>query len=137
MKRSIESLEQRTSTAILLSIKPHYASAILSGDKKFEYRRALHTARDLDRVILYASSPTKKVVGEFWIAAIHSMELEELWRQTREHAGVERAFFDAYFHDRTIGHALEVGACWQYPEPLDLEMAVGLRKPPQSFLLCG
>lgn len=35
---------------VLMSIKPRYAEAILSGDKKYEYRRSLWCMFDLNEV---------------------------------------------------------------------------------------
>ena len=56
-------------TRVLLSVKPQFAEAILAGVKTFEFRRALFRRPDIKTVVLYASSPTCKVVGEFTIDA--------------------------------------------------------------------
>jgi predicted transcriptional regulator len=116
-----------------LSIKPRFAQAILDGRKKFEFRRTLFRDPGVERVVIYASSPTQRVIGEFSIAAVHSLPPEELWRRTREHAGIDRSYFKAYFAGRDVGHALEVGSCMRYVEPIELEAAFGFNRPPQSF----
>ena len=48
---------------VLLSIKPEYAKVILQGKKQFEFRKT-RCKEGIDRIIFYASSPQKEVVGE-------------------------------------------------------------------------
>lgn len=116
-----------------MSIKPKFAYAILEGSKGFEFRRKLFKVQTVERVILYASSPIQRIVGEFQLSAIHSLPLTALWRRTCDLAGIERPDFDRYFENCEIGHALEVGRCEWYDAPLCLEQSLGLRRPPQSF----
>jgi len=52
---------------VLLSIKPKYAEMILSGEKKYEFRRAIFKKPGISKVVIYASSPVSKVIGEFEI----------------------------------------------------------------------
>ncbi len=117
----------------MLSIKPRFAQAILDGRKKFEFRRAIFRDPGVERVVIYASRPTQRVIGEFSIAAVHSLPPEELWRRTHKHAGIDHSYFEAYFSGRDVGHALEVGSRTRYEEPLELEAAYGINRPPQSF----
>ncbi len=42
------------SAAILLSIKPEFASAIFSGEKLYEFRKAVFRNRSVDKVYVYA-----------------------------------------------------------------------------------
>ena len=49
-------------STILISIKPEYASKILDGIKKYEYRTT--KAKNVNKMIIYATSPVKKVIGE-------------------------------------------------------------------------
>lgn len=132
MMHSPDSSKQQGRTTILLSIKPHFAQAILDGKKKFEFRRTLFRDPAVERVVIYASSPIKLIVGEFTIAAVHSLAISDLWRHTEPLAGIDRHLFDLYFSGRAIGHALEVCAIRRYEEPIQLE-ALGIERPPQSF----
>jgi predicted transcriptional regulator len=54
---------------VLLSVKPEFANKIFSGVKKYEYRRAIFK-NNVNRVIVYASSPVQKLIGEFEIESI-------------------------------------------------------------------
>lgn len=120
-------------TSVLLSVKPHFAEAILAGEKKFEFRRALFRDPEVQTVVLYASSPVKRVVGEFSVGEIVSMTLDALWTHTQSSAGIERDYFDEYFSGRELGYAVEVQSARRYPQPLDLHSDFGIDHPPQSF----
>ena len=120
-------------TAVLLSVKPQFASAILDGTKTFELRRAVFRACGVHRAVLYASMPVGRVVGEFEIAEVLAMELDDLWHATRHGSGIDRAYFDRYFHGRTSGYALRVRAARRYPRPRHLGRHYGIGHPPQSF----
>ena len=73
---------------VLLSIKPEFAEKIFDGSKRFEFRRNVFKNRDVRTVVVYASSPISKVVGEFDIEMVIRKELEELWEETKDFSGI-------------------------------------------------
>ena len=48
----------------LLSIKPEFVNEILAGNKKYEYRKKIFK-QDIDAIVIYASMPMGKIIGEF------------------------------------------------------------------------
>ena len=120
-------------TRVLLSVKPHFAEAILEGAKTFEFRRALFRRRDIETVVLYASHPIRKIIGEFRIEDVLSLEIEQLWVATHRGGGIDRAYFDNYFAGRSNGYAIQVGKPCRYETPLCLRTDFGITTPPQSF----
>ncbi len=92
----------------LLSIKPEFANLIFAGTKRYEFRRAVFKRGDLDGVLVYASSPVQRVIGEFQIEAIIADDPESVWRQTRQFAGISRAYFMSYFDGRDYAYAIKV-----------------------------
>lgn len=120
-------------TRVLLSVKPRFAEAILAGHKTFEFRRALFRRQDISIVVIYASSPTCKVVGEFTIDEVLSLALDALWDSTRDGGAIDRQYFDQYFEGRSAGYALKVKRARRYRAPLCLRKDFGIRYPPQSF----
>jgi predicted transcriptional regulator len=68
---------------VLLSIKPEFAEMIFSGSKRYEFRRSIFRNPDVKTIVVYASSPVQKVIGEFEIETIINAELENLWKQTK------------------------------------------------------
>src|SRR5687768_5485385 len=79
----------RVQTSVLLSIKPEFVEKIFSGIKKYEFRRAIFKSKAVSRVVVYASSPVQRVVGEFELSDIISARPDSLWRRTRKHSGIE------------------------------------------------
>jgi len=116
----------------LLSIKPEFASKIFEGEKKFEFRRSIFK-KPVKLVVVYASSPVCKVIGEFEIEELIFDELEKLWRKTKKHAGISEEYFYAYFSDKEEGHAIKIGSTRKYRKPLPLKETFGVI-PPQSYL---
>jgi predicted transcriptional regulator len=116
-----------------LSVKPQFAEAILDGEKTFEFRRMLFKRRDVRKIVLYASSPTRKVVGEFTLDTVLSLDLDALWESTCDGGAIDRTYFDRYFEGLSTGHALKVKRARRYRAPLCLRRDFGISHPPQSF----
>lgn len=120
-------------TSVLLSIKPQFANAILEGTKLFELRRKIFRDKDVRRIVIYASSPVRRVVGEFSIDSVLAHEPTKLWSLTSRGAGVDREFFDEYFRGRAVAFAVKVAKPKRYARPRRLQEHYGIARPPQSF----
>ena len=68
------------STYVLMSIKPVFAEEILTGFKKFELRSRTADIASGDKIIMYASTPVKSLVGMFTAGRIFTLTYEELSR---------------------------------------------------------
>ncbi|HUT17474.1 MAG TPA: hypothetical protein VMW84_04165 [Acidobacteriota bacterium] len=117
---------------VLLSIKPEFALKIFEGSKKFEYRRTIFRRTGVTTIVVYASNPIKKVIGEFEIEGIIQEEPQSLWEKTGQQGGISKERFLNYFGDKTKGYAIKVRDARMYdaPVPLNKLMVVS---PPQSF----
>jgi predicted transcriptional regulator len=118
---------------VLLSIKPEFARLIFEGTKKFEFRRSIFKNTDIKTVVVYASSPMQKVIGEFEIETILNEDLDSLWNKTKNFAGIKEEFFYQYFTDKKQGFAIKIKSTTEYKVPLCLKKEYKLT-PPQSFL---
>lgn len=118
---------------VLLSIKPEFALRILDGSKKYEYRRSIFKRSDVKTVVLYASHPVKKVIGEFEVGDILYDEPQALWVKTRIYAGLSKKRFLEYFTGRKRGYAIGVKSIAMYDTPFPLKNLMIL-SPPQSFM---
>ena len=85
----------RKKKSILLSIKPTYAESILSGRKRFEFRKRLSKS-NIDKIYLYASAPVKRIVGEVQVISNISLGKSELWTLAREYAGISKDEYIRY-----------------------------------------
>ena len=117
---------------VVLSIKPQFANKIFDGTKKFEFRKAIFKNKNVTSVIVYASSPVQKVIGEFEIGEIFNYDLETLWNKTKEHSGITKDYFNEYFADRKNGFAIQIKNKKKFDNPKCLKTDYNLT-PPQSF----
>lgn len=117
---------------VVLSIKPQFANKIFDGTKKFEFRKAIFKNQNVTSVLVYASSPVQKVIGEFEIEKIFNLDLKELWDKTKDHSGITEAYFYEYFENREQGFAIQIKNKRRFENPKCLKTDYNLT-PPQSF----
>lgn len=118
---------------VLLSIKPEFVEKIFSGEKLYEYRKVLFRRDDVSKVVVYATRPVAKLVGEFEIADILSDSIQNLWDETKKFSGISRAFYYEYFSGRKNGYAIKIGEVHKYHHAIDPCVAEPEFTAPQSF----
>lgn len=119
---------------VLLSIKPEFAEKIFNGTKKYEFRKSIFKNTSVDKIVVYASAPVQKVIGEFDVEDILVENPSELWLKTKDYSGITREFFDQYFKVKNKGYAIKISKTRRYKSPLNLKDHYGINFPPQSFL---
>lgn len=117
---------------VCLSIKPEFVQLIFSGIKKYEYRRSLFRESGVKSVLIYASSPVQRVVGEFEIVDILSGDVDVIWNITNEYSGISKSYYQSYFHDRKIANAIQIGRVEIY-QNFKLLSDYNIKRAPQSF----
>ena len=120
------------SVKALLSIKPEFAEKIFSGEKGFEFRKAIFS-REVSCIVLYVTAPVGKIVGEFKVLNILEDTPASLWEKTCDHAGVSKQFFFSYFKGRQKAFAIEIGSPRKYTCAIDPYAQGRKFFPPQSF----
>lgn len=124
----------KTILRVLMSIKPEFVEKIFSGEKKFEYRKAIFMNPEVDTIVIYSTKPCGKVVGEFSINKILCNSPETIWKDTREFSGISKEFFDEYFKNKEKAYAIEIAEVVQYEYPVSLqEFDKKIKAAPQSF----
>jgi predicted transcriptional regulator len=118
---------------VLLSIKPEYATKILDGNKKYEFRKAIFKRLDISKVIIYATKPMGKVIGEFEIDDIIHSTPDAIWKLTQENSGISEQYFTEYFSNRDMAYAIKIKNPVEYSCPIDLKQLIPNGIPPQSF----
>lgn len=120
---------------VLMSIYPTYVEEIFKGTKKFEFRRKIFKNRDTDTVVIYATSPIKKIVGEFKIKNIIYDTPENLWKLNHKTDEVSHKNFLNYLKNLEKAYAIEITDVIKYSNPLEIhEIFPNLKKIPQSFM---
>lgn len=119
---------------VLLSIKPEFVEEIIDGRKKFEYRKNIFKRTDVSTVIVYATKPLGKVIGEFKIENIIKDHPSSIWEKTNKYSGITKQFFDEYFKNKEIGFAIQIKNFIKYDIPLELNnIDNNIKSAPQSF----
>jgi len=118
---------------VILSIKPEFAFKIFEGTKKFEFRRVLFKNKDVKNIVVYASAPISKVIGEFEIDSIFQQDLNSLWSKTSKFSGITQDYYTDYFEGKDEGYAIKVKNPKMYENRLCIKESFGLN-PPQSFV---
>jgi predicted transcriptional regulator len=115
-----------------MAIQPRFAQAILNGTKTIEFRkRAL--APDIQTVLIYETTPTQQIVGEFDLKSHEIDAPAGLWRRFKGVAGIDADAYDSYFagHPRAVG--MTIAAVRRYDHPVSLSALASPPSVPQSF----
>nr|WP_242703943.1 ASCH domain-containing protein [Enterococcus sp. 669A] len=115
-----------------MSIKPEFVAEIAKGVKKVEYRKTIFRRSDISVVVVYATKPCGKVVGEFTIEKIIEDHPAKIWQETKEFSAGTKEAFDEYFKGRSKGAAIMIKDFVSYEQPLELS-DLNLKAAPQSF----
>lgn len=117
---------------ILISINPEHVQNIINGTKKYEYRK-IAAKQDVSSILIYETTPVKRIVAEAEILEVLMCSPSELWDKTKEESGISKDFFDEYFKDKGIAYAYKLGKIKVYKQPKKL-CDYGIKAPPQSFV---
>ena len=107
-----------TLTSVILSIKPIYAKAIMSGVKKVEFRKKIFK-KPVDKVFVYSSSPEKKIIGYFTIGEIVEDSPERLWEKFNKVGGISKKDFFEYYKNVETGFSIGVDTYEEFEEGID------------------
>lgn len=117
---------------ILLSIHPHFVEKIISGEKRFEFRK-VKSRRNPVKIIIYSTSPISKIIGEADIEDILIDTPEKLWEKTSSYSGIDESFYQEYYKNKKQAIAYQLKNITVYNKPKKLK-EFGLQSPPQSFV---
>lgn len=132
MNRFGRSWMSADSVIAFLPIKPVFANRILEGSKRYEFRRS-RLRQDITHVVIYSTSPVRKIVGVAEVTGVKAASVSAAWRQTRHGAGISRCAFNAYFTGAQSAIFISLRRVVRLKKGLDpIEVRSGF-KVPQSF----
>ena len=86
---------------LVLSLKPRFAEAILSGNKTIELRRVEPRIAVPTRALIYASTPTRSLIGQCVVHKVLRLPLATLWQRFGTHTALtHREYRDLLHRDR-------------------------------------
>ena len=124
-------IKRRKMCTILLSINPNYVEKILNGTKIYEFRKRV-CKRNVDKILIYATNPIMKIVGEAEVEDVLIDVPEIIWKKTEGKSGIDKVFFNRYYKDRELAVAYKLKNVKRYRTPKELK-EYGIRRAPQSF----
>ena len=127
---AVDGIRLDPSRMIILSVKPRFANAILSGDKTVELRRTEPRIRVPTRALIYATTPVRALLGTCIVTSATADDLATLWQTYGSSTGLLHREFLHYFEGVDAGAALTLASPMRFGEPVPL---VDLRSRPRGF----
>lgn len=115
-----------------MAIHPRYAEAILDGCKHVEFRKR-PLAPDVHTVVIYATAPVMRIVGEFAVDRILVTSPRDLWSSFGAIGGITEPAFGAYYASSETAAGILVRAPRRYRSPVPLAALDPQPAVPQSF----
>ena len=116
---------------VLMSIKPKFVEEIFSETKTFELRKKIFKS-SINAIVIYSSSPKKKVVGEIIIDKIISSTPKLLWKSYKNNLGISEKEYFKYYKNSKVAYAIKIKKVIKYKKELELK-DFGIEKAPQSY----
>ena len=116
---------------VLMSIKPKFVEEIFSETKTFELRKKIFKS-SINAIVIYSSSPKKKVVGEIIIDKIISSTPKLLWKSYKNNLGISEKEYFEYYKNSKVAYAIKIKKVIKYKKELELK-DFGIEKAPQSY----
>ena len=114
----------------LLSIHPEFVEKIFDGSKTIELRRT--KLRDVQHVVVYATSPVMKIVGHFDVEEIVEDTPNNLWRDYRATTGIDKKRFFQYYENRKLAVGIKIKQTHLLATPRKITFLSPDLTPPQS-----
>lgn len=119
-------------STVVMSIKPKFAEAILSGRKHCEFRR-LPFSKPVSQIVIYATAPIQLVLGIVSVEAVVHDDLPKIKDKYLSQGYVSDYEFDSYFAGKTQGVAILLGTRARLFEPVKIKTIWSDVYPPQSY----
>lgn len=118
---------------VLMSIKPVYAKLIKSGQKTIELRRIAPKVKAGDILVIYESSPVKRVTAFCEIETMIVTEPIKLWETARDSACLTHDSFAEYFEGKMQAVGIKLGKVQMLNIPKELRVISENLQAPQSY----
>lgn len=124
---------KNTLTNVILSIKPVYANAIISGVKKVEFRKKIFK-KSVDKIFIYSSAPQKMIIGYFTFSEIVEDTPENLWGKFNKIGGINKKDFFEYYKGIERGYSIIINKYEKFKNEIDPIEFIEEFSAPQSYI---
>ncbi len=119
-------------SVIFYPIKPKYAQKIISGEKRYEYRR-VKPKRDVKYIVIYSSSPEQLILGLASVSDVITGTSSEVWNMTHKLGGISKSEYKSYFQGADSACAIAIDVVYKLEIPINPKLIFDNFTIPQSF----
>lgn len=119
---------------VILSVRPTFCQSIFEGKKIYEYRRKIFKRTVIDRVYIYASKPTCRIVGYFIIDNVIKDSVSHVWQITHKGSGITKEYYEAYFRGCDNAYAIKIKDVVKLDTPIDPKKVIKDFTAPQNYM---
>lgn len=106
-------------TLAMISLHPQYWDMYRDGSKIWELRKVTHSPRCVDGLVIYATAPFSRIVGEVDVVRIHSGYVDDVWDVVKGGCGITRDQYDHYYQGHQMVSSYRLGNVWVYSPSLN------------------
>ncbi|WP_081099977.1 RNA-binding protein [Leptospira weilii] len=92
---------------VFLPIKPEFAHKIINGEKNIEFRKKF-SSQEVETIVIYSSSPEKRVIGYATVDSIVIDTPDSLWKRFYKKGGIDKDRFSFYFNGKETGVGIRI-----------------------------
>ncbi|GFZ34279.1 hypothetical protein CSC2_48050 [Clostridium zeae] len=92
---------------MILSIRPEYVKEIISGRKIYEFRKFC-PGRPIDKIYIYETSPTKKIIGYFNYSGVIIDDKYSVWTKCCSSSGISKENYLNYYSNSSSAYAFKI-----------------------------
>lgn len=107
----------------MIALRPQYWEMCRAGSKIWELRKVTHSPRCVDGLVIYATAPVSRIVGEVDLVGTHVGYVDDVWEIVKTGCGITRDQYDQYYHNQETAIAYRLGNVWEYSPSLDARFA--------------
>ncbi len=104
---------------VFLPIKPEFAHKIINGEKNIEFRKKF-SSQEVETIVIYSSSPEKRVIGYATVDSIVIDTPDSLWKRFYKKGGIDKDRFSFYFNGKETGVGIRIKNVSRLKEALPL-----------------
>lgn len=121
---------------VLLPVRPAFASQIMDGTKRVEFRRRPFR-RLVQTIALYVSSPVQRIVALLDVRSVRTDTPQNLWRDYSRQGGIGKDDFDRYFGGLETGAVIEIDNVRPLRSPMRIRDLDPNMRAPQNWAYLG
>lgn len=93
----------------------------------------LDLEKNVDSIVIYATSPIMKIIGEVQLIDILEGFPDIIWKKTFRSGGINKTSYDDYFEGKEKAIACRLGTVEKYENEMNLS-DFHVNVPPQSYI---